>query len=184
MAHKALLQLLHYGAMMNKRINWATVALVLVIFSAVSVGLYLKQQRTTVTPQVIELEATTGCDPVSQRCEASNKSIQLQLHFPTQPVYLAPFPVEVSVAGSHTVMDAVVIDFKMTGMDMGINKAVLSKSKPSGHPEQQLWKGNMTLPVCITGRADWLALLQVSAGETVYQASFPVKVEKTSVNSH
>ena len=170
---------------MNHKANWINITLGLLVILGAIAGLYLKQKTETVVSEITVIETPGDCDPVVQVCSAGNDLIKLELHFPEQPVYLAPFPLQVSIAGNATTeVDSVIVDFQMSGMDMGINKTVLSKVTQADRQEQQVWSGKMILPVCVAGRADWQALVLVSAGANRYQAAFPVKVVKTEVNSN
>lgn len=46
-------------------------------------------------------------------------------------------------------------EFVMQGMEMGLNRYRL-EHQPNG-----AWQGRVTLPVCVSGRRDWLLVLEV-----------------------
>ncbi|MEO8418876.1 MAG: hypothetical protein ABI475_09145 [Methylophilaceae bacterium] len=76
---------------------------------------------------------------------------QLQIHFDQSPQVMRPFNLRAKVASATEVHAS----FAMQGMEMGLNRYRLLQ-KPDG-----LWQAEVTLPVCIQGRSDWLLELEV-----------------------
>jgi len=73
------------------------------------------------------------------------------VHFSELPVPLEPFTLSVTAPGSARVS----VEFQMVGMDMGFNRYDL-RSLPDG-----TFSSRITLPVCVSGRQDWLLYLQI-----------------------
>jgi hypothetical protein len=84
---------------------------------------------------------------------------------------LAPFPVRVEVQSDHTV-DSVTVTFAMQGMDMGMNRYQLISDGADR------WLGNVTLPVCSSGRSDWLADLEVITKGGRFAVEVPFVIDK------
>lgn len=64
---------------------------------------------------------------------------------------LQPFQVWVRAADAHKVQAT----FTMEGMDMGFNLYTLHADKNG------VFRGRVTLPVCVSGRRDWLMTLDI-----------------------
>ena len=73
-------------------------------------------------------------------------------------------------------IEAVSIEYTMVGMDMGLNRfSLMPVTDARG---QQRFEGEGILPVCVSGRVDWLANVQVITAEKVYEAMFKLVVTK------
>lgn len=89
---------------------------------------------------------------------------QLQIRFDRTPQVMQPFNLKAKVAAATEVHAS----FAMQGMEMGLNRYRLLQ-KPDG-----FWQAEVTLPVCIRGRSDWLVELEVKTADGMqrYQLSF------------
>ncbi len=67
------------------------------------------------------------------------------------PAPLAPFVVTVQAPHAREVA----IGFEMEGMEMGPNRYRLVR-EPEG-----LWRARVLLPVCVSGRRDWLMVVEI-----------------------
>jgi hypothetical protein len=100
------------------------------------------------------LQLSPACD-IKAGCGAAADDFALQFFMGPDLRVLAPFPVRVEVQSDHTV-DSVTVTFAMQGMDMGMNRYQLISDGADR------WLGNVTLPVCSSGRTDWIAGLEVT----------------------
>lgn len=116
------------------------------------------------------LEAPAGCDPLSG-CRVSDAGLDLQVRFATAPRVLQPFHLQLQVSGAVTV-ESVAVTFLMRSMDMGLNRYRLIAG-PDG-----LWQGNVTLPVCVSGRSDWIADFEMVTAARRYRLRLPFMAEK------
>ncbi|HHJ15984.1 MAG TPA: hypothetical protein ENJ80_04730 [Gammaproteobacteria bacterium] len=116
------------------------------------------------------LTLSLPCD-IRSGCMARNDELVVDVRFGTVPRALQPFPVQVSVTTGQAV-ESVAIGFSMRGMDMGLNRYRLVASAPHD------WRGDITLPICISGRSDWLADVEVTAGGNKYHVAVPFVLEK------
>lgn len=103
---------------------------------------------------------TIPCADITKGCGNQH----LQIHFDRTPQVMKPFNLSAKVASASEVHAS----FAMRGMEMGLNRYRLLQ-KPDG-----LWQAEVTLPVCIRGRSDWLVELEVKApdGTQRYQLPF------------
>ncbi len=122
------------------------------------------------TLEVHEL-TVAPCDPTQRACHAIGDDLSLDLHLQGRVSALKSFPVLVRLRSRTTDATAVTIAFTMPGMDMGVNRYRLQRQADGR------WIGNVLLPVCATGRKDWLADVEVMAGTRGYHARFRFTVE-------
>ena len=73
------------------------------------------------------------------------------------PTPLKPFALTVRAPAAQ----AVNIEVQMQGMEMGLNRYRLIR-QANGE-----WRATITLPVCVTGRRDWLMLIEVDDARRV-----------------
>lgn len=85
---------------------------------------------------------------------------------------LERFPLRVDVEASDETVESVTVEFVMKGMEMGLNRYRLSAS------EDGAWEGTAVLPVCSSGRLDWLATVTVSTQGGRWVAVFPFVTKK------
>ncbi len=137
------------------------------------VGLLLAagcDDAATTAPPVSVLSVPAGCDPL-QQCALSGEKLSLQVSFDAPARALQPFSVSVLIHGEEPVQ-TVMLTFSMPSMDMGQNRYRL-QGDPAGR-----WTGKVILPVCVSGRSDWLAALEVTTAKRRYQAQLPFVLHK------
>jgi hypothetical protein len=128
-------------------------SIVLVLAAIAIIGyryspLLLPKADLTLTP-------AAGCDLHRQPCRAElpgGGSIEMGITPHPIPV-VKPLQVDVTLSGMTA--QKVEIDFAGITMDMGYNRQTLLPSGEYG------FTGKTTLPVCITGRMEWVATLLV-----------------------
>ncbi len=96
-----------------------------------------------------ELDVAPGCQ-VQQGCRVAEGGMTVEVRFGETPRALQPFPVSLQVIGGEPV-ETLSVSFYMQGMDMGMNRYHLLGDAGSG------WKAAVTLPICVSGRSDWVA---------------------------
>ncbi len=121
-----------------------------------------------------DLDSVKNCDASESACTVSGKDFNIKLKLGPNVVPLKSFPVELAITNSDEVVPAanVIIDFQMTGMDMGLNRYKLSNSG-------NLWNGVVTLPVCVASRMDWIAIVEFTAQNRRYRAVFPFHTDRS-----
>lgn len=112
--------------------------------------LLLPKADLTVTPE--------PCDLNKQACRVPlpiGGDVEVEISPRPVPV-IRPMTVSVAVTGVQ--VDKVEIDFAGATMNMGLNRGVLAGSGDGR------FRGEATIPVCITGRMTWRATLMIDAG--------------------
>ncbi len=152
--------------------------LLILILAAGGIGYYIfsnndLKQKPSQTLNVLD----SNCNPGKAVCVATEQGYSITLHFPEQVHYLRPFKMQVTAKGLSTSdIEAVSIEYTMVGMDMGLNRfSLMPVTDARG---QQRFEGEGILPVCVSGRVDWLANVQVITAEKVYEAMFKLVVTK------
>lgn len=116
------------------------------------------------------LQLSPSCD-VKTGCVAAADDLALQFSMGPDLRVLTPFPVRVEVQSDHRV-DSITVTFAMQGMDMGMNRYQLISDGADR------WLGNVTLPVCSSGRSDWIAGLEVTTKGRRFAVEVPFVVDK------
>ncbi len=118
-----------------------------------------------------------NCDPGKTVCVAADQNYAITLYFPQQVHYLKPFKMEVTTKGLDLPdIESVNIDYTMVGMDMGLNR--FSLAPITDVKGAQRYAGEGILPVCVSGRVDWVANVQINTAKKVYDAAFGLEVTK------
>ena len=125
-------------------------------------------ERQASPAQPLQLDG--GCH-VDTGCRARAGGLSVQVRFAEQPRPLQPFPVHLSLAGDAEVSE-VLVSFSMQGMDMGPNRYRLLSSDGSD------WAADITLPVCVSGRSDWVATFELLAEERRWLLEVPFVVSR------
>lgn len=146
----------------------ALVWLIVVLTAAFLIGLVYRDGLQSQHSENALLQAPAGCDPQQRPCLAGDTENGLAFALPESARLMQPFPVQVRVLGS--LAQSVVVDFRMRDMDMGVNRVGLAPA------DGDLWRGTATLPVCVSGRADWLAVVEASSEQGDRRASFAFSV--------
>ena len=93
----------------------------------------------------------TPCPSLVQGCTIELGAEKVSVKTNTTPVPLKPFTLSISASSARTVN----VVLQMQGMDMGLNRYRLLRA-PNGE-----WLATITLPVCVSGRRDWLMMVEV-----------------------
>jgi len=98
-----------------------------------------------------EKPVVAHCADLHQGCDAvlAGKTVHVSMQGDLKA--LTPFLVQVEARG----VEKVEARFTMEGMDMGFNLYILRTVKPG------IFQGRVTLPVCVTGRRDWIMQLEL-----------------------
>lgn len=111
------------------------------------IGLVLWANKAPDAARVTQVSCTTlatGCT-----AHVEGREIQFGMIGETKP--LAPFQIWVKTAGLRKAEAR----FTMEGMDMGFNLYTLRVD------QQGVFRANVTLPVCVTGRREWSMILDI-----------------------
>ena len=90
-----------------------------------------------------------SCAALTQGCALDQDKLFVKTD--RAPTPLKPFALTVRAPAAQ----AVNVEVQMQGMEMGLNRYRLIR-QANGE-----WRATITLPVCVTGRRDWLMLIEV-----------------------
>ena len=125
------------------------------------------EQNAEVPPaQALALE--NGCD-VRTGCTGQGAGLSVTVRMAPHRSALKPFRVSLS---SDLALDAVSVSLEMQGMDMGQNHYRLLKTDTGN------WQADITLPICTSGRSDWIAVFDLQGGGGHYRLSVPFTLGK------
>jgi hypothetical protein len=119
---------------------------------------------------VSQFTLSQPCD-LRQGCRAADASMAVTVTFGAQARALQPFPVHLQLEGDRQA-DSVSVAFSMQGMDMGSNRYHLLADGGGG------WNGDITLPICTSGRTDWVAEFSVVVADRRMQFQLPFVLQK------
>lgn len=129
--------------------RWLAPVLVIVLIAGVVAASRLLQ------PEAAPAQPVT-CANLGAGCTVSLAGRTVELGVAGELKVLSPFEVWLKAPGAK----AVAASFTMAGMDMGFNLYTL-KPDAAG-----VFRARVTLPVCVTGRRDWIMTLTVD-GQTL-----------------
>jgi hypothetical protein len=119
---------------------------------------------------VSRLTLSQPCD-IRQGCRAENESLTAIVTFEDEPRALQAFPIRIQLRGERRV-DAVTAAFSMQGMNMGPNRYRFIADSSDG------WRADITLPICASGRTDWLAQFELAVAGQRVQFEVPFVLHK------
>lgn len=142
------------------------VLVVIAVFILLGFGLS-RMKQPELTPDLSRSEligVVEGCDLAEQRC--AMHGYRLDFDRPVTPLSLF----KARMNSEHPV-DSAVLYLEMKDMDMGINRF---KFLPG---QEGAWETDVMIPVCSTGRRDWLVTLLVQRDGRSQRVVFPLSVE-------
>ncbi len=116
------------------------------------------------------LGVSEGCDAAVTTCFVRDGSLTISLKMGPGVTPLQPFPLTLAIAGQKNAVENVFVDFQMQGMDMVSNRYRLQ-------PQQGVWQGRVTLPMCTASRMDWRAIIEFMLDGEPVQVVFPFHTE-------
>ena len=116
------------------------------------------------------------CQTFSSGCNAKTGDTEIEIKFPDNIVFLKHFPIEVRIAALKNAINKVTVDFQMVKMNMGLNFYQLTQSDK----DKALWTGKGVLPVCTTGRTDWLAIISVQSENETKRVAFEFTINSSA----
>ncbi|MCL5060480.1 MAG: hypothetical protein M1449_08205 [Candidatus Thermoplasmatota archaeon] len=120
----------------------APLLLVIALAAIAVAGYWLKRPAEAV--------AVSCADPLAG-CGFSHRGTPARVRFSRQPVPLEAFELTVTAPNAAKIS----AEFQMAGMDMGFNRYDLRPVADGA------FASNVTLPVCVSGRRDWVLTLDL-----------------------
>jgi hypothetical protein len=104
-----------------------------------------------------------ACD-VRSGCIGRNDDLSASVRMSPHRSALKPFNVALT---SDAALEVVTVSLEMPGMDMGQNRYRLLQANEGS------WQAEITLPICTSGRSDWVAVFELQTSDKRYQLSVP-----------
>lgn len=124
----------------------------------------------------MKLSASEQCDLTRRTCAIDFPQLRVEVIFLKSPEYLVPFEAEVALHGEvATKVTKVTLQFVMNGMQMRLPEAALIKGTTSELATSR-WRNTVMIPVCTSGRNDWIVEVQATTAEKKYVADFPLRM--------
>ena len=148
------------------------------IFFIVSAILFLQFKSTEKKSEMESVYRTLeNCNVQENKCKVNIEKIYFNIVMDKDIFYLKKFNVDVFVDNEFKEkIKSIKVYFKMKNMNMGNNVFVLNKLLLK--KERQNWNTAAVLPICVSGRADWVAALEVIIENKIYIIEFPIQVKK------
>ena len=129
------------------KFRWLTLFFMF-LAAAIATTKFAREMAKVRTPGKV---TTTSCPALPAACRLEVGGHPLELNFSPAPVPLKPFMLNVKAPAARSVF----AEFTMVDMDMGANRYRLEAASAG------MWKANVTLPVCVAGRSNWIMTLEV-----------------------
>lgn len=107
------------------------------------------------------------CDPITKNCVAKVDGGELQWFVDGPIHYLKPFTSKIqlrNIAASDVLN--VSVEFAMKDMQMAANRSVFTQQA------KDIWQAQSLLPICASGRKDWLATVRLETKQGIWQSGF------------
>jgi hypothetical protein len=160
--------------LLNKKIITLFVLFIIMIISSQN----LKWVGQSIEKKIINVP-TGNCHAQKQLCTVTSDDFKIGISFDKNIYYLKKFNVSVWTENKESAdIESIQIDFKMKNMNMGVNRFMLEKINSEN--KRQQWQGKALLPICVTGRADWFAELEVVTKQSKFILTLPLFVQRSS----
>jgi hypothetical protein len=117
------------------------------------------------------LELQQPCNVAAEGCTAANDKAQVTVKFDQDFGALKPFKLQLQLDQKTPVtVDEITLIFSMNGMNMGLNKYRLIREADG------LWTATVTLPICTSGRSDWLAEFELKSSGQHWTVQIPFEL--------
>lgn len=139
---------------------------------ALAIGLWsLRPDTETAAQPATSLQVAPDCDSARQPCRARGEDLEFELRLgpPVRP--MEAFDIRLrSLRGTFDADAQISVEFQMRAMDMGRNRYRLERAAEGA------WNGRAILPVCATGRNDWIARVEIVQRGRRWTADLPFTV--------
>lgn len=146
------------------RRGWPFILLILLVVAGYGIGRLIQDEMQLETMSPEQGLRVEGCDLSVQAC--SWLGYRLDVDRPVRPLTLIT-----ARLGSELPVESAVLYLEMQDMDMGINRFVFSPG------DGGQWEAKVMIPVCATGRRDWLATLVITTDGQDSSFVVPLSVE-------
>ena len=147
----------------------STLFLIISILLIIAINLWLYSLQTNVDPakNVIAIDVH-NCQPNRQDCVFKYRDYTFQLTMDHDISPLKPFRVQIHTDAKH--IQEIIVSFEMKNMDMGLNQFHLVRQS------NEIWEANAIIPICTTGRSDWLFRVEIELGNEILHTNYEIEV--------
>lgn len=145
--------------------------LLIAVLALAMAGAWLLRPGKDMLPEsTASLQVAGDCDVAERACSARGGELhfELQLGPPVRPMEAF----DIRLRGTPAADAQISVEFRMIGMDMGLNRYRLERAADGE------WRGRAMLPVCTTGRSDWMAQVEIIQGGRRWVAELPFTVAR------
>ena len=104
---------------------------------------------------------------MKKNCVAKIDEVEMTWFVENPIHYLKPFTNKIQFRNiSESDVSRVTIEFVMQGMEMAVNRSEFTQQS------NDQWQAQSILPICASGRKDWLAIVSVETKQGKWQSSF------------
>lgn len=151
--------------------------IIFLLFIAVFIAVLKLMPKNKKNDMIPVYVSTADCAIQEKKCQISLGEINFNILMDENIYYLKKFNVDVFVESKFkNNIKSIKVSFKMKNMNMGVNAFTLNKVLAD--KQNETWKANAILPICVSGRADWVSELEVIIKNNKYILVFPVQVKK------
>ncbi|MDT8387656.1 MAG: hypothetical protein RQ736_09085 [Thiogranum sp.] len=118
----------------------------------------------------ISLPADASCD-VAPGCSVAINDFSVDFLIGPEPRALRSFAVRARIPDDASIT-AIAVEFVMVDMQMGMNRYRLVPQS------NRTWRADVTLPVCVSGRSDWIAQFELLSHEGRTRVDIPFSLER------
>lgn len=157
----------------NKTFTVILIVFIILVLSVYITNAYLVQKDNK---KVIQL-SIKKCNAQLNKCKVNIDDFEIGIDIDRNIEYLKTFNMKLWVENKkNNFIESIYIDFKMNGMDMGVNRFKLIRNEPIKFSKTQSWHGKVVLPICVTGKVDWLAKIELISQKKQYEILVPIKI--------
>lgn len=117
----------------------------------------------------VVLEAPEGCELNRAGCTLELDGMRLNIRGPDTIPPLEDFDLILEARGA---VEPLEVSYIMPGMDMGVNRFAF------GEGDDGVWHAPSALPLCMSGRLDWVAQVRFAYEGREYEARVPVLLRR------
>lgn len=144
---------------------------VLALILLVGAAIWWHQEKEA--PQIPVHLQKVRCIPERSNCNATIDGGQLQWRIDAPIQYLKAFPNRIYLKNiADKDVRQISIDYVMIGMEMAANRSVFKRIS-SG-----VWQTESVIPICSSGRKDWVAVVRLQTRQGIWQTGFMFSVTK------
>jgi len=145
-----------------KKVSANSVYIILMLIMILAGNYFFKPvpEKTTIL--------VSGCDLSKDKCKVVLEKSEHEITIEGEVKALQKFTI--NIIDNDDMIEQASVELKMKAMDMGKNRFAFVKSGDHG------WKTDVVIPVCTTGRRDWLFEFEIIQSGAKKRVIFEIKI--------